>query len=392
MKTVNKLLLSTAFFYQITQADLPLFEQYPSLKSKLPHVSLGNYPTPIISAKNLAKDLGIKELYVKDDGVVGGNKNRKLEFLFGDAVANGFKSVCTVGSAGSNHACETARCAQMLGLKSILVLNDQYPTSHTARNLKLDIIFGANVNYFKTDEDDILMQYAQELCKKNNYYYVPMGGSNELGAVGFINAMFELRNQINQKIIKEPDVLYVTLGSSGMAAGIIIGAKCKIIPVRISYTPEFKTNLVLNLIKQTEKVLHDLDSKFNYIEIPKDVKTIAQQMEYLQKEYNAFITHDMAGEDYALTTKSAAEAIDIFEKELHFKLEGTYTGKAASALVRDARNGLHKNNVVLFWNSFNYGSFENLTSQVSLEKITITLPIELHHYFTDQLQAFDKGV
>ncbi len=410
MKLLCKLLAATLMVNSAHAAPQPpLFKAYPKLQETIPHVTLGIYPTPLIREKKLASDLRIRDLYFKDDGVnglvdkakakhPGGNKNRKLEFLLAHAKAKGFSTIVTVGSAGSNHACETAHCAQLLGLKSILVLNDQPGTSYTKRNLKLDVLFDAEIHYVKTDDDEELTKKARLIAAQKHAYFIPMGGSSERGTLGFVNAMFELRKQIHKKEMPEPDVLYVTLGSAGTAAGIIIGAKlagfkCQITPVRISYTSAFKTNLLIELIKQTEKYLHQIDPSIPYQPVPENVKTLKQQMQYLQKEYNTFIEHGYAGKNYAEITKEAAEAIDLVAKRANIKLEGTYTGKTAAALVKNALyERKHRKQVVLFWNTFSHGSFQDLTTRVPLDEIKNKLPSELHHYLTDSLQKLDRGI
>jgi len=91
---------------------IPLFEEHPTLKEKLPYVSLGDFPTPVTPLSRLGKEIGADGLYLKDDGIsgtpYGGNKVRKLEFLIADALRKGAREVLTFGCAGSNHALATA--------------------------------------------------------------------------------------------------------------------------------------------------------------------------------------------------------------------------------------------------------------------------------------------
>ncbi len=150
------------FPYAILHANVPLFDKYPKMAKSIPHIKFGNYPSPLVKVEELSKKLGIKDLYIKDDGyssdakILTGNKMRKLEFLLADALKKGYKTVCTVGSAGSNHALETAICAKAVGLKAVLVLDDQRQTSVVIRNLKLMVYFGAAIIYappcFDTNE------------------------------------------------------------------------------------------------------------------------------------------------------------------------------------------------------------------------------------------------
>ncbi|MFA5074529.1 MAG: pyridoxal-phosphate dependent enzyme [Candidatus Babeliales bacterium] len=381
---------------------LYLFDAYPELKNKISYERIGNYPTPVYNMKSLAAKYGIKSFYIKDDGVSGykdmqsrivpsGNKMRKLEFLLADAKKLGFKTVCTVGSAGSNHALETAICAKQVGLETILILNDQRPTSYTIRNLKLMSLFAREVKYCAIDDNFKLMEEAQNLCQIEGYYYIPMGGSNSIGDLGYINAMLELKEQIKSGLLEEPDFIYVTLGSAGTAAGIILGAqvagiKSKIIPVRISFTVDYKTKLLLDLVNETGKWFKQLEPKFSFA--PLDT-------------LNLNIEHNFAGgedDTYALATLPAAQAIELLAKEslkeigYEVKLDGTYSGKTFSALLDHATKGLLKNKKVLFWNTFSYGKFENFISCVSDEQINKVIDKKLLHYLTDKLQDLDAGV
>lgn len=381
---------------------VPFFDAYPLLKDKISHIAFDVYPTPVYNMHTIAQKYGMKAFYVKDDGAQGvldeqgrtlpsGNKMRKLEFLLAEAKALGYKTVCTVGSAGSNHALETAVCAKLLGLDAVLVLNDQRPTSYTVRNLKLMTLFAKEIKYTTVENDAELLQEAQALCKKEGYYHIPMGGSNPLGALGFVNAMFELKDQINKGVLQEPDFIYVTLGSAGTAAGIIIGTyaaglKSKIIPVRVSMTVAYKTNLLVSLINQTGTWLKTLDPLFRFVSATPE--TIG-------------IEHNFAGGEqhvYALATIEAAAAIDTFCTETKntigqaIKLDGTYTGKTLSAVFCHAAQGLLKDKVVLFWNTYSYGTFEELTSPVTYEQINKAIPEQLRHYLVDKLQDLDQGI
>lgn len=381
----------------LAQATVPFLDMYPKIASSVPHVSLGTYPTPLLKVEELGKNLGIGNLYVKDDGYVGdikvprGNKERKLEYLLADAQKKGIKTVCTVGSAGSNHALQTAICAKALGMKTVLVLDDQLQTSVVIRNLKLMAYFDAKIIYAPPcyDTNEALEQHAQDICNEHGYYFIPIGGSNELGVLGYINAVFELKKQLKDMGLKDPDVVYVTLGSTGTAAGIIIGAaiaglKSKIIPVRISYTPEYKSKFLGDLINKTYAYIKTIDDKCPV----QQVKLIGTQIEYPGLEVE--INHDYVGDGYAAITEKAAAAISLFYNATGKKLEPTYTGKTLSALVDDARKGLLKDKMVLFWNTFSYGTFEELINQVSDEKIKSCIPQEFMHYLTDPLQPNEQ--
>jgi 1-aminocyclopropane-1-carboxylate deaminase/D-cysteine desulfhydrase-like pyridoxal-dependent ACC family enzyme len=358
--------------YNFIEHDcIPLFIAYPSLEGKIPHRSLGHYPTPLLDVSG--RVVGCKSFYIKDDGQNGfflegtrypeENKNRKLEFLLADAVCKGFTKVATVGCADSNHACQTAYCAKLLGLDCTLFLEEQWSMSDMRRNLLLDQCFGAGV----------IKDALKKECEKNQIYFIPGGGSTALGALGYVNAMFELRGQLITQNLKDPDMLYVTLGSAGTAAGIIVGAKLAgfktaIYPVSVC---TFKPEALVKLIKEIELLLSDSDSTFK--KIFDQVAFVSglsdkEYNEYLRVRYNVVIINDLIGEEYAAVNQETASAINFFYL-LGNKLDGTYTGKTAAACLRDLQKTENKDKRILFWNTFSYGTFNELTSQVAATKL-----------------------
>ncbi len=396
MLIANSMLLHT-----LLDSRVPLFDTYPKMTSNIPYTSLGNYPTPLYKIESLGKKLRVKAIYIKDDGYsndtksLTGNKMRKLEFLLADAKEKGYATVCTVGSAGSNHALETAVCAKMVGMNAVLVLNDQYQTSAVIRNLKLMVYFGSDIIYAPTyyDSNEKMEELAQEICAKNGYYFIPTGGSNEIGSVGYVNAVFELKEQLKKMGLKDPDIIYITLGSVGTAAGILVGAKAAgltstIVPVRISYTPEYKTQHLCDLVNKTGAYLKRIDEAFDF----EEAHLYQEDTQITISGLDIAINHNCAGNGYAATTPSSANAIAILHSTTGIKLESTYTGKTLSALIDDANNGILTDKVVLFWNTFSYGTFEECTAQVSDEQCLKSLPTELIHYLTDPLQPDDQGI
>ncbi|KKP22562.1 MAG: 1-aminocyclopropane-1-carboxylate deaminase [candidate division TM6 bacterium GW2011_GWF2_28_16] len=402
MLKINKLfsnLLVIFLLFNSLYSQIPLFKYYPELNNKLSHVTLGQYPTSIINAQNLAKNLNIKNLYIKDDGYIDsrniptGNKMRKLEFLLADAINKNYKTICTVGGAGSNHALETLVLAKSLGLDVVLMLDDQLSTSSVIRNLKLMVNYGAKILYIDPiyDTSEKIENYVKDFCDKNNYYFIPVGGSNEIGCMGFVNAAFELKEQLKVLNMQEPDIIYVTLGSAGTAAGLIVGAKLaglksKIIPVRISMTPEYKSNILCELINKINIYIKNLGNNF----IITQASVENNQVKYLDLDIE--IKHDFAGPEYAFITQQAASAVNLLNNFENIKLESTYTGKTLAALVNDANNNLLKDKNVLFWNTFSHDNFDKLTNNVTEDMLNSCIPVQMQHYLTDKLQELDPGL
>src|SRR5712691_12051865 len=95
-----------------------------------PRVSLACLPTPIVKLERLSARFGV-EIFVKRDDMTGlletGNKVRKLEFLVGEALAQGADTLITCGTLQSNCCRAVAAVAARLGLRAVLALKGSRP-------------------------------------------------------------------------------------------------------------------------------------------------------------------------------------------------------------------------------------------------------------------------
>jgi len=363
---------------------IPLFQHYPELGDKLPHVPLGEFPTPVQKLSRLGEDMGIDHLYIKRDDlsgkVYGGNKTRKLEFLLGDALRSGAKEVLTFGGAGSNHALATAIYAQQLGLRSISMLMPQPNARYVGRNLLMSHHAGAELHLHR-NIPFVLMGTAYQLVRHRLRYrqfpkIIPPGGSSTLGAVGFVNAAFELKEQIMNWEIPEPDRIYVASGTAGTAMGLTLGLmaanlKSRVIPVRVTDLNFGNTTKMVKLFHKTNAFLHSLDPSF-------------PEFEFYVKDIP--IRHDFYGQQYALYTPEGIEAVARMEKNEGIKLEGTYTGKALAALIDDVKKQGLRDMVILFWNTYNSRDFSEAIAAADYHE----LPQCLHRYFEEEVQPLDR--
>ena len=200
------------------------------------HVTIAHTPTPLEEANRLSEDLGVR-IRIKRDDLTGshlsGNKIRKLEFLFADALEQGATSVLTCGGIQSNHCRATAMAASPLGLKPHLLLRtangilQDLPSPPTG-NVLLDRLAGAEIrpctpDAYRHSRGDILEAWADELRSQGHTpYVVPEGGSNALGSMGYVRAAHELADQFKGQ---DATSVVVPTGSGGTLAGIAIGLK-----------------------------------------------------------------------------------------------------------------------------------------------------------------------
>ena len=201
-------------------------------------LALARLPTPIERKDALDRLIGT-EVWVKRDDLTAagaaGNKIRKLEYLLADALRRKATVVVTCGGQQSNHARATAIVAAELGLGSVLLLRTPNPAERppVVGNLMLDYLVGAEVRFITPTEyrerDTLLARVADELRKTGAVpYVIPEGGSNGLGALGYVDAMAEVRRQLDEGACggaREFDAVVHACGSGGTSAGVALGAR-----------------------------------------------------------------------------------------------------------------------------------------------------------------------
>ena len=203
-----------------------------------PRLSLARLPTPLERSRRIGAALGVN-LYWKRDDLTGielsGNKIRKLEFLFAEAEAQGADTVITCGGEQSNHCRATALAAAQRGLGCVLLLRVPDPSAPPApaANSLLDRVAGAQIRYVSFAEyrrrDEIFASVEEDLRRAGRRpYRIPEGGSNALGAWGYIAALEELREQIaalGAGDAPPPITLAYAAGSGGTGAGLELGLR-----------------------------------------------------------------------------------------------------------------------------------------------------------------------
>ncbi len=204
---------------------------YRERLGSFPRFPLTFLPTPLVRARNFERALGghAPQIWIKRDDMTGlnygGNKARKLEFLVGDALAKQATVLVTQGATQSNHARQTASAAVLAGMKSVLVLDTRKGAELTG-NLLLDRLVGAGVRLVPAAElrGPGVSAACEELeAAGESPYLIPTGGSVATGALGYVNFVFELEEQLDL-VRLEPRRLYFATSSQGTQAGLAAGA------------------------------------------------------------------------------------------------------------------------------------------------------------------------
>ena len=364
-----------------------LFRSYPNLKEKVPWIPLlTNVPTPIDRLTEFENYLDITdgEIYIKRDDkdhhIYGGNKLRKFEFIIGDAIKRKKKGIATLGGIGTNHGMACAIVCRQLGLKCHLFLSHQPLTWHVQRSLLLYDYFGVNLHINKSGEISLIKSLFFKLFHPK-YYLMSVGGSpligigTPLGIIGFINAIFELKVQIDNGIIPEPDAIFVAGGSSGTAAGLVAGCKLKELKTKIKVVYVTRDLLVNNkaVIKNANNAIKYLRKRDTSIP---DVSVNLDDFKII-KGY--------LGSEYGVKTVKGQNAVDIVMKlegnKRDFKLDTTYTGKTMAGLIDYMRKEENNSKKVLFWNTYNSNDLDKYLKETNFNYKK--LPKKFHRFFEE---------
>jgi D-cysteine desulfhydrase len=289
--------------------------------------------TPLEPMPHLTSALGGPELWIKRDDLLGlaagGNKTRKLEFLVADALEQGADTLITVGAVQSNHCRLTLAAARREGLQCQLVLEERVPGSYredASGNNFLYRLMGAERIEVVPGGSDLaaaMGRLADELAAAGRKAYViPGGGSNPLGALGYVACAEELLAQTFEMGL-EIDHLVTASGSGGTHAGLVAGFHGASAGVPIT-----GISVRARSIDQEER-LHGLAQR---------TAELAGAHAPVPREALSVIDTQV-GPGYSLPTDAMVEAIRLFARHEGILLDPVYTGKAAAGLVALVREG-----------------------------------------------------
>jgi len=322
-----------------------LARAYPKLAASLPKLALADLPTPVTES-TLATAGGSRQILVKHDELTGrlygGNKVRKLEYLLRRARDRDAARVATFGTVASNHALATALYARSLGLEATCFLYHQARTPACARALEAHLGNGTTLVPFGGDRAERVATLRRHLPGQRSWV-IPAGGSSWLGTLGFVDAAFELVEQITAAAMPAPDHVYVANGTMGTAAGLALGfalTGVETVVQAVRVTEEFVASrtAMSRLVGKTATLMRRYDPN-----IPGD---LAGRVRY------RFRDEFFAG-GYARSNVETDVAVARARDELGIELEPTYTGKAMAAMLRDLGEGRLDGRLALFWNTFN---------------------------------------
>ncbi|MBE2222166.1 MAG: D-cysteine desulfhydrase family protein [Anaerolineae bacterium] len=303
-------------------------------------ISFAHLPTPLEEMQRLGKHLGGPRLFIKRDDqtglATGGNKTRKLEYLVADALAHGCDHLITTGGVQSNHCRQTAAAAAHMGLGCSLVLSGNAPETITG-NLLLNKLLGAHV-YWAGDRPRplVMAELAEEQrILGHKPYIIPLGGSNVMGATGYVCAMNELVAQLQEQRLNI-DFIIVASSSGGTQAGMVLGSVVsgfngQILGISIDHEAGNLKTQVAALATATAA----------HLNIPQ--LALADRIE---------VNDDYLGGGYAIVGETEREAIQLVAQLEGILLDPVYTGRAMGGLIDLIRWGAFtRGQTVLFWHT-----------------------------------------
>ncbi len=304
--------------------------------ANFPRIRITHNPTPLEFMPRMTAALGGPNLYIKRDDCTGlgggGNKTRKLEFLMADALKQGADTIITQGATQSNHARQTVAIAVKMGMKCEILLEDRTGSKvesyRKSGNVFLDHLYGANVQEVPggTDMNAAMSTLADDLrAKGQKPYIIPGGGSNPIGALGYVVCALELVDQFNNQGLNVSCLVHAT-GSAGTQAGLLAGfegsrAQIPVLGIGVRAPREAQETSVYNLAVKTVELLG----------VPGSVSRESVKANC-----------DYVGGGYGVPTPGMIEAVTMMARLEGILLDPVYSGKGMAGLIDLCRKGHFK--------------------------------------------------
>lgn len=318
--------------------------QMPHALAVMPRLAMAKLPTPIDELGTLSQQLGGPRLLVKRDDLTGlatgGNKTRKLEFLIADALQKNADAVITAGGPQSNHCRQTAAAAAIAGLDCHLVLGG--PPQPPIGNLLIDQLLGATIHWTpKAQRNARMAELAAAMeADRRRPYVIPVGGSNSVGALGYVAAMFEFVDQLKEQG-RGVDRIFFATSSGGTQAGLILGAQLagftgRITAVSIDQTPDDTSE---------EKFLAEVCRVTNGAA---ELLNAGSRLTIADFDVN----YDYLGGGYGVVGDLERETIQLLARTEGLLVGPVYTARAFGAMLDQIRHGqFNAGETWLFWHT-----------------------------------------
>jgi len=304
-----------------------------SALDRFPRVPLATLPTPLEPAQRLSAELGATVWLKRDDltGLaLGGNKVRKLEFLLGAAEAEGADTVVTFGALQSNHARQTAAACARRGLRCELVLTTAVARDGEAYvrsgNVLLDHLLGATCTVVPNDDDAMAATVAEVsariAARGGRARWIPPGGSDAVGTLGYVAAGVELAGQLDAAGVGRDAVVHVAVSTGGTLAGLLTGLRLAGSGAEVRGVDVYRPADVTR--PRVAGLLAEVADLLGTDPVPLD---------------EVHLDDAWLGRGYGLPTPEMLDALRLVARTEGVLLDPVYSGKAMAALVGSCRPG-----------------------------------------------------
>jgi D-cysteine desulfhydrase len=323
--------------------SLALAHFLPHLARRIPHITLGEWPTPLAPV-----DIDGRPIWIKDEGashpLYGGNKIRTLEMWFGHAVhERNARRIWAIGAYGSNHAIATVLHAPRAGLDAGAIVFPQPASEWAVENCGALIASGCPI--VRVSNVALMPLAAMRIARRElGAIVMPPGGATPIGTIGALSGALELAMQIEQGLAPPPKRIVVGVGSTCTTAGLVaglaiahaIGAWRWPLPivhgVRVTPWPVTAPILIAELVRRTLARIATLGGP----------RVAIDRSELLAR---FVIDGREIGDGYGRPTSRGHDATRTLS---HPRLDGVYSAKAAAGLLRLHRSGVGP---LVFWSS-----------------------------------------
>ncbi len=310
---------------------------------RAPRLGWVDAPSPLEAAPALASELGLSSLLVKRDdllpALLGGGKPRKLDFLLAAAPFTGARRWAAAGAIGSGALVALSAAAEQLGRELDAHLFWTEPSTGVLDNLAFTASHAASLTFYRSRASLALTRPA--LLRggvARGAVVVPPGGTSPVGMLGFVRAGLELAAQLRDRG-EEPERVYLPLGSAGSAVGLAMGlalAGCG---------AEVRAIAVVERPLSTRRRVDGLARALGAELARWGVETPGAPLSLV-------VDHDHVGRGYAVATEEGLAACAALGAA-GIEVEPIYGGKAAAALLADARGG--RVSRAVFWHTARRG-------------------------------------
>lgn len=334
----------------------PLLDAFPKIVRDAPFAALGDFPTRVDRLDAITARAGLRApLYAKRDDLsspaYGGNKVRTLEVLFGEALAKGHTRIYSTGAYGTNHGLATILHAPRVGLEPGVILFPQPPSFAALENLRAMLAqrpLVRDLPHFAALPFGMLATARDEARSGHGTTIMVPGGATALGGLGYVSAGLELAQQVARGELPAPAHVVVGVGSTCTSAGLLVGLR---LAARLGVG--FTKAPIVHAIRVTP---WPVTSRFRIVGLAVEIAALLAALtgERAHAEGRGALSKGLEvsgrhiGLGYGYATREGERTLALFDDALSWRLDTTYSAKAASGAIAVARR---VEGPVLFWST-----------------------------------------